>query len=155
VNRTSVVPLSLSTADQRSCAPSAVEAMASKFSNTFHLCGFRGRTIGEHRNLERRPVNSVLCHLLARNWLHHVVDVHWHTASVRPEAVVDLVSIDQVARYGRCPLKQRAEFLRFGLGELSDSCHVALRFDYQGAESKRADAMLNQPVVGSANQPAW
>src|SRR5665213_311019 len=110
--------------------------MASKFSNTFHLCGFRERTIGEHRNLERGPVCSVLRDLLACNWLHHIVDVHRHTASMRPKAVVDLVSIDQVARYGRCPLKERAEFLRFGLGEFSDSCHMALRFDNQGAESK-------------------
>jgi hypothetical protein len=99
-------------------------------------------------------VCSVTCGLVRRHRLHDVVDVHWHAAGMRPQAIVNLVRPDQIASDSRCPLEQLSELPGFGLSEIGDGGHMALRFDDQSAQAQRAYAMFDQPVGSPVDQSA-
>jgi hypothetical protein len=134
--------------------PSADKALASKLGDSLNLGGFGVLVVGEHGNLESGTVCSVLCGLITRHWLHDVVDMHRHTAGMRPKTVVNLVGSNQVASDGRRSLKQLSQLSGFGLSEIGNGGHVTLRFDYQGPKAQRADAMFDQPVGGPIDQSA-
>lgn len=62
------------------------------------LTGVWNDAFGEHRHLECRPMRCVSLHQVRCNGLHDVVDMDWHAARVRPKAVVDLLSGNELVR---------------------------------------------------------
>ena len=103
---------------------------------------------------KRRPVRRVLVHQRARHRLDDVMDVHRHTAGVRPEADVDLFRLDELVDDGGRTVKERSDLRRLLTGERGDASDVTLGLDDQRPDPERPDAVLDEPVLGLANDPA-
>src|SRR5947208_1687591 len=82
------------------------------------------------------------------------MNVAGSTARMRPQAVVDLIRIDDRSRDARCLPQQRPEFCGLGIGQVSDCGDVANRLHDQGSESERPDAVLNPPMLRLMDLPA-
>jgi len=79
------------------------------------------------------------------------MDVHWCSASVGPEAVIDLLRSDQLFGDLRRAAKERPELCRLSQGEIVHRRDVSLGLHNQGPQPKGSNAVLDEPEVGSVD----
>jgi hypothetical protein len=71
------------------------------------------------------------------------MDMHGLPSGVRPEAVVDLFSVDELACHSRSTNEKRPEFDGFILREIGYRCDVAFRLHDQSPYAKWSYTVLN------------
>jgi len=118
------------------------------------VLGVRHCTCKEHLDLQLRSVNPEFRHLGRGDGLDDVMDMDGLTSGVRPEAVVDLVSVDELAGHRRGPMEEWSEFHGFVHREVGYRSDVALRLHDQCPNSERSDAVLDEPVLSSVDEAA-
>ena len=83
------------------------------------------------------------------------MNVHGYAACVRPQAVIDLLSVNELAGDSRGLMQERTEFGGLGRREVSYGSHMPFGLDDEGPEPERAYAVLNQPEVRPVNAATW
>lgn len=84
--------------------------------------------------------------------LDYVVDMHGLPSGVRPEAVVHLLSDDELGCHRRSAKEQWSEFNGLILRETAYLSDMALRLHDQSSDAEWSDAVFDEPVVGSVDE---
>lgn len=96
----------------------------------------------------------VLVHPRLRHRLDDEVDVDRDGVHVRPQGDVDLLGALELGDDRSGLLQDRAELRCLGGIEVGDVDDVALRLDDQRADPERADAVIDEPVLGLVDAAA-
>jgi hypothetical protein len=116
---------------------------------------FRHLTEFEHGHLKLGPECVVSFHCFLRDRLNHVMDVTWSSPCMRPQTDVDLIWFsdrgDDPCRF----VEHWAHRCGFVCSQLGNSLHVTFGFDNQRSDTKRTDAVLDNPSVLACDQTTW
>ncbi len=83
--------------------------------------------------------------LLTRDRLNYVVKMRRKAARMRPQAVIDLLRVYQLASDLRSPQQQRPELGGLSGRKVSYGGHVPFRLDYERPKAKGTNAVLDEP----------
>jgi hypothetical protein len=108
----------------------------------------------EHCGLEPWTMGTEVLHVLAANWLHHIVDVRRDSSSMRPQTDVHLLWTKQLVEHGRSTLDQRTQLQGFSFLQLGDSRDMASGHDDRRPDAEWTDAMLDHAARRSVDDAA-
>ena len=130
------------------------EPDSSSICNLLNIMRVQCISASEHGHLQRWTVSPEMGQLVSGHRLNDEMDMNGRSASVGPEAVVDLLRLDQLSGYLRCTAQQRPQLCGFGRGEVSHGRDVSLGLHNQSPKPKRSNAVLDEPEVRSVDQTA-